>query len=228
MSGKPVTRALLTGAFGGALHGSAKITAPHLGLPAVALGAVGTSIVANAGRGAGMLDEVMLPLGPARLRLSTDGPRRINVALNAYEGAMLVSRLMKPGMRVDWQWSLQSGAVVLRTADRIYGGGRRANGLTSGSVITLTDRAWFPEEVFNHERVHVQQQWFLHEVWGRPIEMRLRERTRELRWIPGWLEIGFVTPALVSLESNTIGVNGPLRSLRESEAETVEELTRRY
>jgi hypothetical protein len=222
-----VSRALLTGVAGGVVHGSGKILSPEFGIAGMALGSVGTSIVANAGRGAFAFDELTLPLGPARFRITRDGPHNVHVAINAYESAILLHRLMQPGMRVDWNRSSQTGAVVLRTAaPLIVADGKRAAGLTAGSVITLSDRAMNPARSFNHERIHVQQEWFLQEIWGRPVENGARARMIALRWIPRWVELGVVTPTLSTLERNMIGIHAPMRSWRESEAEALEDWSR--
>lgn len=224
-AGRPVAKAFLTGALGGAVHGYGKVFSPDLGLGGMALGAVGTSIVANAGRGAPLYDELVLPVGPGRVRISQTG--RVNVALNAFDGAMLARRLMQRGTRMDWSRSLQAGTVVLTTPERLMvGNGLRAAGITSGTTILLSDRASNPERTFKHERIHVQQAWFVHEVLGRPLEMSLRKRVPMLRVIPRWLELGVLMPTAQELERLTIGTTGPLRSWRETEAESLEGRTR--
>ncbi len=221
--GDHIGKALLVGTLGGAVHGVGKSYGRDFGLAGVQLGAVGTSIVANAGRGESPLSSLMLPLGPARIRVTPYAPRKVHFALNAYESAYLVKGFLQPGWRLDWDQSHQSGTFAFRASSDLYSArGKRAVGLTSGSMITVSDIAAQPEETFAHERVHVQQNWFAHEVWGRPIETAVRERVSFLKWIPGWIEIGAVSPAILVLEAQAFGLNGPLRSWRESEAETLE------
>lgn len=221
--GDNVGKALLVGALGGAVHGAGKALQKDIGLAAVGIGSIGTSIVANAGRGAHPLDAFVFPIGPARLRLTPNGERKVQASLNLYETAYLASTFMRPGMRLDWNASQQSATFVFRTPRRLLPlPGPRAAGLTTGSVILLNDFASHPKETLNHERVHLQQGWFLQETWGRPIENDLRERTALLRWIPGWLELGIVTPALFEFERQAIGPGALIKTFREREAETIE------
>jgi len=223
---KPIGRALVTGALGGLAHGAGKAMSPRAGVAAIAFGAVGTSVVANAGRGAHPFDEVVLPLGPARVRVTPHGPRAVGVAINAYETAMLAHRALQPATRVDWALSARAGTIVLRTSRELRSpSGWRAAATTTGTTITLSDHASQPAETYAHERVHVQQEWFLQETWGRPVEAALRRRTPGLRRLPRWLELGVVPPALLELEGETLGRDGPMRASREWEARSLEALT---
>ena len=225
--GKPVGRAFVYGAFGGGLHGSAKTFSPTLGYPAAAIGAVGASIVFNAGRGAHPLSELTLPLGPTRVRVTTGSARGVTAALSIYETAMLAKALARPATHVDWNRSLTAGTFVLRTTGPLVAGQTRAAGMTSSSVILLSDRARHRSETFDHERIHVQQHWFVQDVWGRSIENELRRRVGPLRALPRWLEIGGLPRAMLSLERQAIGADGPLRSWLETEAYSLAERARR-
>lgn len=225
LAGKPVGRALVTGAIGGAVHGAGKILSTRSGFAAIAVGAAGTSIVANAGRGAAPFDELMLPLGPARLRYSAE--RGIHASVNAFESAMLGRRLLQAGVRMDWNESLRTGAFVLRSRRPLYSlDARRAAGLSAGSVILISDLAWNAERTLDHERIHAHQGWFLQEAWGRPLERALRQRAAALSWIPSWLDVGVFTPGLLHLERRTFGLDGPMRAWQEAEAESLEHWSR--
>ena len=224
VTGKPAHTAFLAGMLGGAIHGSGKMLSPNAPLPGIALSSLGTSVVANAGRGVGLLHELTLPVGPARIRVTTGLRPRVSASLNVFESVTLAERLARPELSVDWNRSLQSGTFVLRSSEQLYGlGGLRAAGLTKGTTITLSPFASHPEETFAHERIHVQQEWFVQEVWGRPLENGLRSRIGVLRWIPGWLELGGLSTGLLKLERRTMGWEGPYRTMRESEAESLED-----
>jgi hypothetical protein len=222
IKGDNIGKAFVVGALGGGVHAAGKMFEKDIGLASMGLGAIGTSIVANAGRGVGALDQIVLPIGPARLRFDPRNPRGVRASLNVYETAYAARQFFKPGMRVDWTESGRSGTLVFRQSDRVFLGSLSAAGLTAGSAIILSDKALDPARTATHERVHVQQGWFLQEVWGRPIEQLARDRTPFLRWIPGWLDLGVVTPGLISMELRTIGLHGPMRTMRETEAETLE------
>lgn len=224
---KPIGRALVTGALGGLAHGAGKAMSSRGGVAAMAFGAVGTSVVANAGRGAPAFDEVVLPFGPARLRVQPRAARPLGFAINGYETVLLAHRAMQPATRIDWALSRRAGTIVLRTARALPApAGRRAAALTAGSTITLSDLASNPAQSYVHERIHVQQEWFLQETWGRPMEDALRQRAPLLRRLPRWLELGIVPPALLAAEGSTLGRDGPLRFTREWEAEALESMPR--
>jgi hypothetical protein len=170
---------------------------------------------------------VVLPLGPARLRVQPRAERPLGFAINGYETVLLAHRALRPDTRVDWALSRRAGTVVLRTSRALPAPvGQRAAALTAGSTITLSDRASDPAESYVHERIHVQQEWFLQETWGRPVEDALRQRTPLLRRLPRWLELGVVPPTLLAAEGSTLGRDGPLRFTREWEAEALESLRR--
>jgi hypothetical protein len=191
------------------------------------LGAVGSSIIANAGAGSDAFDEITLPVGPARVRVRTGASPAIDFTVNGYETMMLAHRLVQPGVRVDWNHSRRAGTFVLRTSRRLGApGGWRAAAVTTGSVIVLSELASDLERSFDHERIHVQQEWFLQEILARPVESSLRARAPLLRAIPQWFEFGIVPPALLKLEGKTLGPSGPLRSSQESEAEAIEIIAR--
>lgn len=218
---RAVGRALFQGGLGGLVLGSGKVLAPRHWWPGFAISTVGTSMVANAAAGSGLLDQLMLPAGPVRARFDVR-ERRMRAGINAFETITLARHLALPDTRIDWKLSLQSSALVLHTARPITKTAvGRAAGRTSGSVVLLSDHARRPERTLPHERVHLQQGWYSGEVIGRPIELSLRTHSF-LSWIPSWIEIGGFPAALLAVERHAIGPNGPIRSWHEAEAEAIE------
>jgi hypothetical protein len=228
IGGRDPARAFALGALGGAVHFSGKHVGPVSGfpggIPGVVLAASGTAMVSNAGRGAGLLEELYVPVGPLRVRIAPRAARKVRLAINAFETGVLARNLAREGMVLDWDLSASSGAFAFVTRNRHIRmpGGELAQGVARAPTIVVstfsTDRA----RTTRHEFVHVQQQWFLDEAWGRPVESYLRARIPGGRRIPRWLELGVVPLAFVWVEAALFGSDGPVRRLAESEAEMLE------
>ena len=221
-------RAFAIGALGGAVHFSGKLVGPRSsfpgGIPGVVLSSTGTAIVSNAGRGAGLLDELNVPVGPLRVRFALRETRKVRLSINAFETGVLAGNLARRGMELDWEESASIGTfafvtkgTLIRTSD-----GKVVQGVTTAPVVVISSLSSDPSRLARHEFVHVQQQRFLDEAWGRPIEGYLRTRIPGGRRIPRWLELGIVSPALQLMEVAISGHDGPVRRLVESEAQMLE------
>ena len=225
VSGHDPARAFAIGALGGAVHFSGKLVGPVSGfpggIPQVVLSSTGTAIVSNAGRGAGLFDELYLPLGPLRFRFAPAAPRKVRLTFNAAEAAVLARNLARSGMALDWDRSASSGTFVFVTRGTYVrmSDGTLQHGVTIGSTVVISSLATDIPLIERHESVHVQQLGFLQDAVGRPIEDYLRTRIPGGRRIPRWLEVGIVPVALEFAESATFGSNGPVRRLGESEAD---------
>jgi hypothetical protein len=228
VSGHDPARAFAIGALGGAVHFSGKLVGPMSGfpggVPGVVLGSTGTAIVSNAGRGAGVFEELYIPVGPLRLRFAPRASRRVRLGINALETGVLAGSLARSGMALDWERSASSGTFVFVTQGRQIRrpDGKLLHGVATASTIVISAFSTDPSRTARHEFVHVQQYWFLAEAWGRPIEDNLRTRIPGGRRIPRWLELGVVPAALQWTESAAFGRDGPVRRLAESEAEMLE------
>jgi hypothetical protein len=219
IEGHNPARAFAIGAIGGAVHFSAKLVGPGASIVGPALGATGTSIVVNAGRGVGPLDELYVPVGPLRLRFAPRGPRDVRVAVNAHDAIVLVQGLAREGLVMDWGRTASSGTFVLRTENRqLWSNDQEVGGVALGSVIVLSDFYADPPEILDHEVVHAHQYWFADEAIGRPLEGYLRKRIPLVRRLPHWLELGLVTYSFAVAEVLIFGRDGPAHRLVESEA----------
>jgi hypothetical protein len=223
IEGHDPARAFAIGAVGGAVHFGAKLIGPGTSLAGVAVGATGTSIVVNAGRGVGPLDELYVPVGPVRVRVTPHASRKLWVAINATDAVVLTRNLARPGLVMDWGRTASNGTFVFLTENkRIRFEGREVDGVAAGSTIVISAFATQPTRTTRHELTHVHQNFFLEEAWGRPAEEYLRRRVPGARRLPRWLELGIVSPALGMLEQGLFGGDGPMRRLKESEATMLE------
>jgi hypothetical protein len=220
---KDPARAFAFGAAGGAVHFAGTYIGAGQSIPSswagLAVGAAGTSIVSNAGRGHGLFDEMYLPLGPMRVRFTPRAPRKFRLAINGFETIVLASDLTRRGLRVDWGRTATSGTFVLVAPKKLItiGVGDTVAGLTIGSTVILSAYGQ-NEEMLRHEMVHVQQQAFTQESWGRPVEESLRAHNRFVKRLPSWIEIGVVTPLLQVADYRAFGRTGGFKELMESEA----------
>lgn len=225
IEGHDPARAFALGAVGGAVHFGAKLIGPGTSLAGVVLGATGTSIVMNAGRGVSPLDELYAPVGPLRVRVTPRASRKFRVAFHAYDAAVLARNLTRPGLVMDWGRTASSGTFVLRTDNRriLWDGEREAHGVAVGSLIVMSAFSDDPARTARHELVHVHQYWFVDEAFGRPVEEYMRRVVPLARRLPRWLELGIGPLALGLLERSIFGREGPAFRLREAEADMLDE-----
>jgi hypothetical protein len=221
-------RAFAIGALGGAVHFSGKLVGPMSsfpgGIPGVVLSSTGTAIVSNAGRGAGLLDELNVPVGPLCVRFALRESRKVRLSINAFETGVLARNLARRGMELDWRESASMGTFAFVTKGTLIrmSDGKLVEGVTTAPVVVISSLSADPSRIARHEFVHVQQQRFLDEAWGRPIEDYLRKRIPGGPRIPRWLELGIVSPGLELMEIAIFGRDGPARRLAESEARMLE------
>lgn len=169
--GEPVGDAFWQGAVGGGVAYAGKRVAVErfygAGLVGRELTSVGGSITRNATAGRGLLEELVLPVGPIRLYVSDAGVTpRLDLATVIVSGAFMAAY----DARFDPAASLSSGTLVFRGASPMPG-------LTAaGATVVWADMpASEGPRLMAHERVHVLQydQMFL--SWGEGLE----------RWVAG-------------------------------------------
>jgi hypothetical protein len=191
--------AFVRGLAGGAvIYGGKRVAVERFGgagLVGREVAAVGSSMVRNAGEGRGTLEQIVLPVGPARIYLQQASPRiRVRADLSAM--AWLAYGILEPELRFDPVMSLSAGSVVFLTDDRIIridADTAHAHGIAEPGTILLIDVPAFGREfarqVFQHERVHVLQlgQLFMY-VTG-PAEERAIAAVPGLRRIAPYVDI---------------------------------------
>lgn len=191
-SGDSFWRAFLKGCAGGAVSFGAKELAtsdlPGAGLLGREMNSVGASVVRAATLGGGMLDTLILPLGPVRLYVSTrDSGVRARLDVDAVAWATYA--MLTPRFSFDLDRSLSAGALVFTSSEPLFYSGDDADGRVGGGTVFL-DKI-HAEEVLPHELVHVAQIDFLKIVVGLPLE-DLAVRRLGLAQLPvlSWLDLG--------------------------------------
>jgi hypothetical protein len=182
--------AFLRGLGGGAvIYGGKRIAVERFGgagLVGRQVAAAGASMVRNAGEGRGALEELALPVGPARIYLQAESPR-IRVRADLRTLGWMLYAIHEPELRFDAAMSVSSGALVFLADDRLIVVGDtlhdHAHGITVPGVIALVNVPAFGRDVarraFEHERVHVLQMDQIFMTMTGPAE------ERALRAIPG-------------------------------------------
>ncbi len=198
LGGKDPARAFALGTLGGMVHFAGKLTS--VSQPSIALGlplsAAGASMVANAGAGARLFEEITLPVAFARLRVRPYATRKLHATVNLYDAVVLGQLLAFDGVRFDARRSLATGMPAFDAGDaRIVHDDKEVSGVSIGPafVASTTFNAGL---IVRHEAVHVQQYWFAQEGFGRPIEEDLRRSIPAARYIPRWVEIGGIAAAV--------------------------------
>lgn len=169
--------AFVRGALGGAGVYAGKVISvsrsPGAGLLGRQVAAIGASVSRNAAEGRPALERVVLPVGPAYVRMDFSGGVRGNVTLDVLAlGTLGVLALSDYPASVDWASTLSSGAFVFEVEDET-GPREWAARHLAGAILVRREGA--PGVVSRaaslaHERVHVLQydQSFI--LWGDPAE----------------------------------------------------------
>jgi hypothetical protein len=189
----------LRGMAGGAvIYGGKRIAVERFGgagLVGRQVAAVGGSMVRNAGEGRGIVERVMLPVGPAWLYVQGSAPR-VRLRVDAFALGWFLYALQESELELDAGRSLSAGTPVFTTRNRIItadGDSVHAGGAVKPGNIMLADVPAFGREfarrTFEHERVHALQldQIFL-TVTG-PAESELMSRTPGLRKLERYVVI---------------------------------------
>jgi hypothetical protein len=227
LRGGPFGSAFAGGALGGGVaYVGKRVSAARFGGAGALgrqVGSLGASITRNAALQVGLLDTLLVTLGPVRLSVGRSTPRGTAFQLDLHEAYWLAYALAEEDLRMDWTRSLSAGAPVF-TTDKSLRGGRDdgfVNGKVAGGVIVLTHRAKADlEDVFAHERVHIVQIEFMKRTIGYPLERWARRATGldglgiADHLLTGWGHL----PTLHVLS----GAWEPRRSLFEVEAEFLE------
>ncbi|MEX2153493.1 MAG: hypothetical protein WD825_09150 [Gemmatimonadaceae bacterium] len=142
--------------------------------------------------------------------------------MNAFESGVLLHTLVRDGVQIDWRRTASSGAFVFLTEEkRIILDRDEVGGVASAPVIVIGAFSGDQSGTMRHETIHVLQQWFVQEAWGRPIEEFVRSKIPGARQIPDWLEVGVVAPSAIEIERWLTRGTGA-RRLQEAEAELFE------
>lgn len=151
------------------------------------VGAIGTSITRNARIGQGMLDELVLPVGPARLYWNrSEGRVTFRPDLTALY--WVAYGAFDSNLEIDWGRSLSAGTAVFLTAEA---GFSDVNATVRGGNIFLDRTLREIDRTFAHERVHVVQLDNAFGAWGEPLEDWLFGMAgRPGRWLLRYTDIG--------------------------------------
>jgi hypothetical protein len=187
----------LAGAAGGALVYAGKRVAVQCwdgaGFAGREVAAVGSSVVWNASAGRGVVDRLVLPIGPVRLYVASDNGLRVTPKLDVSSTVAIAVAALNG--EVDWERSVSAGAPVFYRSEP-YGGSSEVRGQHAAGVITYRDRLGRSApsesrlETLTHEQVHVIQrdQSFL--FWSEPAEAALLGSTRVGRALQRHLDVG--------------------------------------
>jgi hypothetical protein len=187
----------IAGAAGGALVYAGKRVAVQrwggAGFVGREVAAVGSSAVWNASAGRGVMDRLVLPIGPVRLYVAADEGFRVTPKLDLSSTVAIAVATLNGG--IDWKRSVSAGAPVFHRREP-YARAQVA-GQHSAGVITYRDPLGRGEpserslQTLGHEQVHVIQrdQSFL--FWSEPAEAAVLGSTRLGRALRSHLDVGF-------------------------------------
>jgi len=135
------------------------------------IAAVGGSIVRNGSLGVGILDTLVLPVGPLRAFVTPSTLSKTRIRLDLHQTARLLAAISEERLALDWGRTFSAGAPVFLTDAKIRGETGFVSGLMGGGVILLSRRGPGPmDRTFAHERVHVAQEDFIQTTAGLSLE----------------------------------------------------------
>ncbi|MGD8319774.1 MAG: hypothetical protein PVJ02_04955 [Gemmatimonadota bacterium] len=176
LHGRSFAGGFTRGALGGGVAYVGKRTAAARFSGAGFLGrevnALGASITRSAAYGSGMLDTLVLPVGPLRVYLTPQDPGGTALRLDLEEAYWLVYGLAEDRLDLDLRRSFSAGASVFTSASRFKGRDGAVDGQAVGGMIVLSrNPRWdAPARIFAHERVHILQFDFFKLTVGQPLE----------------------------------------------------------
>ncbi|HYC50022.1 MAG TPA: hypothetical protein VEB19_02825 [Gemmatimonadaceae bacterium] len=221
--GKDPFRAFGIGAVGGLVHLAGKNFAVEGGAArawgGLLVGHAGTSIVLNAGRGVHPFQELVLPLGPMRLRVLPRDSNKVRASVNLFEAGWLLRTATRDGIRFDWERTFSTGALAFVTEHRmLFRDDEELAGVALAPYYLLSEFARDVDETARHEVVHLFQQQFIQETLGWPLEQLVRSRIWRGHMIPRWIEVG-VGGAAIATFDHWISNGDGLRAIQEAEAQ---------
>jgi hypothetical protein len=186
----------LAGAAGGALVYAGKRVAVQrwdgAGLVGREVAAVGSSVVWNASAGRGMVDRLVLPIGPVRLYLGLDEGFRVTPKLDLSSTVAIAVASLNGG--IDWGRSVSAGAPVFHRTEPYAQA--EVLGQQAAGVITYRHPPGRSEpgesslEILAHEQVHVIQRDQAFLFWSGPAEEVLLGSTPAGRALRLHLDVG--------------------------------------
>ena len=190
------------GALGGAVSYAGRRVAVEgfggAGLVGREVAAMGSSFVHNASEGNSLLDEVVLPLGIARLYVRNDTTPgrsfRVRLKLDVPTALATVYFGVRRDADFDLAASLSAGTPVFYTrdpsADEGWFGAQTAGTIWLEGNPSDPSPETHEAEVFRHERVHVVQYDFTALGWGHSFDRFLTNRIPGGSWVEGHFDLG--------------------------------------
>jgi len=209
LSGRPVGRAFLQGALGGAVaYGGKRIIGSGrygMGLLGREIAAVGASVVRNAGEGRSPMAGLVLPVGPIRFYINephADGVGRsaVRLRLDVATTIGIGYYLTRPGAKLDLAATVSAGAPVFTNLRPGKGPIHIAE--QAGGVVALVSglSGFQRERAITHEVIHVAQYDFAFVVWSAPAERALWRATfGDQRGLGRYLDLGLNEPVRIML-----------------------------
>jgi hypothetical protein len=193
--GRSFADGFVSGAAGGLVGYGGKVLSVQrwngAGLAGRQIGALGGSLVANAGAGDGPFDHVAVPVGPVRLHVTTRGPLRVQPKVDAGSVLFTAYAAAHPSMAIDWEATLGSGLAVFRDHRPANHWGRYLFGVI---LINHPPGAALPDEHFDrvqrHERVHALQHDFSAIAIGERFERWFLSHVPHGSRVPGSVDLG--------------------------------------
>lgn len=164
LSDRPIGRAIVGGAAGGALGYGGKVIAVEqwqgAGFVGRQLGALGASLISNAAEGERPFERILMPVGPTYFVIHPSG-RQVHLKVDVPSVLHVAYASVHPSMQMDWNSTLSSGVPVFVDSRTARGHGR----YLFGTIVLVQPTGHelggaHTSRVLRHERVHALQHDF--------------------------------------------------------------------
>jgi hypothetical protein len=171
------------------------------------IAAIGASQVRNAGAGRGMLEQIVLPFGPARVYVNRKDTARASVKVDLTATIGILVMAMRPETSFDPAASLSNGAVVFRNP---WPNDNSAGAMRLGVVrISELDRTMSinpptqiaTSSVIAHELIHVAQYDFVNIAISEPLENLALRGSRAGRFIHRFVDFSSASYAWTAMNA---------------------------
>ena len=135
--------------------------------------AIGSSQVRNAGAGRPLLEELILPLGPARVYVNTTGRKPVTAKLDITAVIGTIVMAQRPGASFDPAASFTNGAIIFTAptlADNSVGALRLGVIRVFDIPVFSGDGRVSKSSVIAHELIHASQYDFINIAASNPVE----------------------------------------------------------
>ena len=165
------------------------------------LASIASSEVANAGRGAPVLDHFVLPAGPVRLHVNRRAKRKITPKIDVLSAGATAFVATREGTRFAWKESLATGTLAFLQPEVSENIGGSVLGVMT--ISELAPNGDFPplqskRQIMSHELIHNAQYDFIFSSISDPLQSILSAKSSVTRKLFRYVDVNLAAPLQIA------------------------------